>query len=230
MLRKLDEKTKKKIIFFSISISISLWLFWGIPLPTKLSSDSIPVSTKLFDRNGKLIYEIYTQQRRSPINLKDLPQYVVDATISIEDKEFYKHSGFSPTGILRSVFNIVFKRKLQGGSTITQQLVKNTLLKRASETAKLDKEILTDEILSGQTALVISEGDPISFIQVIGKFTKEFSVPQMKVGIIDGLFQNSLFLSQISILPSKDILLSQLLGVLSGNLQKLVYVLSQKAG
>ena len=109
-------------------------------------------------------------------------------------------------------------------------VVKNTLLKRASEAAKLDKEILTDEILSGQTALVISEGDPISFIQVIGKFTKEFSVPQMKVGIIDGLFQNSLFLSQISILPSKDILLSQLLGVLSGNLQKLVYVLSQKAG
>ena len=109
-------------------------------------------------------------------------------------------------------------------------VVKNTLLKRASETAKLDKEILTDEILSGQTALVISEGDPISFIQVIGKFTKEFSVPQMKVGIIDGLFQNSLFLSQISILPSKDILLSQLLGVLSGNLQKLVYVLSQRAG
>ena len=109
-------------------------------------------------------------------------------------------------------------------------VVKNTLLKRASETAKLDKEILTDEILSGQTALVISEGDPISFIQVIGKFTKEFSVPQMKVGIIDGLFQNSLFLSQISILPSKDVLLSQLLGVLSGNLQKLVYVLSQKAG
>ena len=109
-------------------------------------------------------------------------------------------------------------------------VVKNTLLKRASETAKLDKEILTDEILSGQTALAISEGDPISFIQVIGKFTKEFSVPQMKVGIIDGLFQNSLFLSQISILPSKDILLSQLLGVLSGNLQKLVYVLSQKAG
>jgi len=109
-------------------------------------------------------------------------------------------------------------------------VVKNTLLKRASEAAKLDKEILTDEILSGQTALVISEGDPISFIQVIGKFTKEFSVPQMKVGIIDGLFQNSLFLSQISILPSKDVLLSQLLGVLSGNLQKLVYVLSQKAG
>ncbi|MCX6705811.1 MAG: transglycosylase domain-containing protein [Candidatus Woesebacteria bacterium] len=122
------EKNRKKIIFFTVLVSVSLWLFWGLPLPTKLSSDSIPVSTKLFDRNGKLIYEIYTKQRRTPINLKDLPQYVVDATISIEDKEFYKHSGFSPSGIVRSVFNIVFKRKLQGGSTITQQLVKNSLL------------------------------------------------------------------------------------------------------
>ena len=128
MLVKLDERKKKKIIFFSVLISVSLWLFWGLPFPTKLSSDAIPVSTKLFDRNGKLIYEIYTQQRRTPIALKEMPQYVVDATISIEDKEFYKHSGFSPTGILRSVFNIVFKRKLQGGSTITQQLVKNSLL------------------------------------------------------------------------------------------------------
>lgn len=122
------EKNRKKAIFFTVLISISLWLFWGLPLPTKLSSNSIPVSTKLFDRNGKLIYEIYTQQRRTPINLKEMPRYFIDATISVEDKEFYKHSGFSPSGIIRSTFNIIFKRKLQGGSTITQQLVKNSLL------------------------------------------------------------------------------------------------------
>lgn len=123
-----DERNCKRTIFFSILISLSLWLFWGLPLPTKLSSDQIPVSTKLFDRNGKLIYEIYTQQRRTPIDLKEMPQYFIDATISTEDKEFYKHSGFSPTGILRSIYNIIFKRNLQGGSTITQQLVKNSLL------------------------------------------------------------------------------------------------------
>ncbi len=120
-------------------------------------------------------------------------------------------------------------------------VVKNTLLKRASETAKIDKEVLTDEVLSGQTALVISSGDPISFIQVLGKFTKEFSVPQMKVGVVDGLFQDGETLLKLSALPGRDALLGQLLGVLmsssyglvgtlNGNLQKLVYILKQKAG
>jgi len=118
-------------------------------------------------------------------------------------------------------------------------VVKNTLLKRASERAEIDKEVLTDEVLSGQTALVISSDDPISFIQVLGKFSKEFSVPQMKVGIVDGLFQDNETLMKLSTLPERSVLLSQLLnsltsssyglvGTLNGNLQKLVYVLDQK--
>src|SRR3989344_9377685 len=91
------EKGRKKIIFFSILISLSLYLFWGVPLPTKLASNNLAVSTKLFDRNGKLIYEIFTDKRRTPIKLSDLPPYIKEATISIEDKDFYKHQGFSYT-------------------------------------------------------------------------------------------------------------------------------------
>ena len=122
------ERNRKKVIFFSL-ISIScLYLFWGIPLPTKLTSPDIPVSTKLFDRNGKLIYEIFADRRRSPIKLTDLPDHVKNATIAIEDKDFYKHRGFSPTGIARAGYKIIIERKLEGGSTITQQLVKNSLL------------------------------------------------------------------------------------------------------
>jgi len=123
-----SEKRVRQIIFFVPLLTVSLWLFWGIPLPTKLSSEKIPVSTKLLDRKGKLVYEIYSDQRRSPVELKELPKYIIDATISIEDKDFYKHSGFSATGILRAAYKIVFKGKLEGGSTLTQQLVKNSLL------------------------------------------------------------------------------------------------------
>jgi penicillin-binding protein 1C len=123
-----NERSRKKFIFISVVSLIFLWLFWGIPLPTKLSSKQFPVSTKLFDRNGKLIYEIYTEEKRTPIKLEDIPEHVKQATISIEDKDFYKHYGFSPIGMTRAAMNIVFKRKLQGGSTLTQQLVKNALL------------------------------------------------------------------------------------------------------
>lgn len=121
-------KTRKRIIFFSVFGSFFLWLFWGVPLPTALSTKPVVVSTKLFDRNGKLIYEIYADQRRTPIKLTDLPAHVSQATISIEDKDFYKNYGFSPTGIIRAAYNTVFRKKLQGGSTLTQQLVKNALL------------------------------------------------------------------------------------------------------
>lgn len=123
-----NERIRKKYIFISVVSLVLLWLFWGIPLPTNLSSKQFPVSTKLFDRNGKLIYEIYTEKKRTPIELEEIPEHVKQATIAIEDKDFYKHYGFSPIGMTRAATNIVFKRKLQGGSTLTQQLVKNTLL------------------------------------------------------------------------------------------------------
>ncbi len=117
----------KKYIFFGVVISVFVYFFWGLPLPTTLGTKE-SVSTKILDRNGNLIYEIYADKKRSPIKLSDLPDYVKNATISIEDKDFYKHSAFSPTGYIRAIYNTVFKGKLQGGSTIEQQLVKNAFL------------------------------------------------------------------------------------------------------
>jgi len=118
----------KKVIFLGTLSAISLWLFWRIPLPTKLSKEEVPVSTKLFDRNGKLIYEIYADKKSTPVKLDELPDYVRESTIAIEDKDFYKHYGISFTGVMRAAYKTLIKQKLQGGSTLTQQLIKNALL------------------------------------------------------------------------------------------------------
>ena len=103
-------------------------IFAGLPSPGKLGSDEFPVSTRIMDRNGQLLYEIYIDQNRTPIKLSNLPKYVPEATIAIEDKNFYKHHGFAWEGITRAILNTIFRQKLQGGSTITQQLVKTALL------------------------------------------------------------------------------------------------------
>lgn len=131
------------------------------------------------------------------------------------------------------------KRLAEVGSKML--VVKNTLLKRAGEAAKIDTEVLADSVLTGQTALVLAGEDPIAPLTVLGKFAKEFEVPKFKVGIVEGAFQNTEALAKLSTLPGRDGLLGKLLatlmspsyglvGTLNGNLQKLVYVLKAKAG
>lgn len=120
-------------------------------------------------------------------------------------------------------------------------VVKNTLLKKAAEVAKIDAKVIEGSILTGQTALVIAGEDSLAPIQIIGKFAKEFTVPQMKVGIVEGNFQDKEGLEVLSKLPGRDALLGQvlgsltapqygLIGTLQGNIQKLLYVLKSKAG
>jgi large subunit ribosomal protein L10 len=131
------------------------------------------------------------------------------------------------------------KKRLEevGGRMV---VVKNTLLKRAIESAKIDNKMATEDILSGQTAIVIAGGDPVAPVQVLGKFAKENELPKFKIGVIDGVLSDEITLTKISSLPSKDVLLSQVLGslmssmyglvgTLNGNMQKLVYILDQKA-
>jgi len=88
-----------------------------------------PMSSKIVDRQGRLLYKFYRDENRSWIPLDRIPQSLIWATIAVEDKEFYKHNGFSVKGIIRAaIFNIKNKGEMRGGSTITQQLVKNVFL------------------------------------------------------------------------------------------------------
>lgn len=133
ILRKIPAGKQNLVLTLFVLITGTLatlvWLLWDLPLPNQISSDiKNPVSTLIFDRNGKLIYEIFAEKRRTPIRLQDLPPYVTQATIAIEDKDFYRHPGFSISGIARALYRIITGKRLEGGSTVTQQLVKNVLL------------------------------------------------------------------------------------------------------
>jgi 1A family penicillin-binding protein len=122
-----------KLGFFGL-IAGFVFLFFVLPLmafnlpsPDKIVRQE-GFSTKILDRNGKSLYDIYTDQRRTPVELDAIPLYLRQATISIEDKNFYKHSGFDPLGMIRGLTRIFTRGYAQGGSTLTQQLVKNVLL------------------------------------------------------------------------------------------------------
>jgi 1A family penicillin-binding protein len=98
-----------------------------LPRPDKIVRQQ-GFSTKIFDRNNELLYDIYSNQKRTLAAFEDIPQYLREATVAIEDKHFYSHGGFDPRGWLRAIYNIIVHHKLQGGSTLTQQVVKNVLL------------------------------------------------------------------------------------------------------
>lgn len=122
---------------------IFLYYSFSLPDPNRLVSRDVVESTKILDRNGKQLYEIYGEAKRTLIALDDIPKFVRDATIAIEDKNFYKHGGVSLLGILRSVvINVVSGRKAQGGSTITQQFVRNAVLTREKTYTRKIKEIV----------------------------------------------------------------------------------------
>ena len=114
----------------------------ALPNPMLLTSRPIPVTSKIFDRHGKLLFELYADQNRTPVSLDKIPLMVKQATIAIEDREFYQHIGFSPRGIARAARETLINNHLQGGSTITQQLIKNALLTNEPTISRKVKELL----------------------------------------------------------------------------------------
>ncbi len=131
-------------VTFLVLFSYQTYLFLkSLPSPTDIGKVNYPLSTHIVDRKGRLLYEIFREQNRTPITLDDLPKYAVEATISIEDKDFFHHQGVSLFGgIFRAVKDMIKTRSLQGGSTITQQLVKSALLTPERTIKRKIKEII----------------------------------------------------------------------------------------
>ncbi len=150
---------RKKIPFFSVraiyffigfviallvvSFNQSYQFVKSLPSPKSIGKVNYPLSTHIYDRNGKLLFEIYRDQNRTPVKLATLPKYVYEASIAIEDKDFFKHNGISPIGgMVRALKATITTKQLQGGSTITQQLVKAALLTPERTINRKVKEII----------------------------------------------------------------------------------------
>jgi penicillin-binding protein 1C len=149
------------LIPIAISYSFYSYILKDLPSVHELSSTTPSLTTKIYDRNGELLYEIYKDENRSLIALSDLPPYLLDATLAAEDKNFYHHFGIDPVGILRATLNNFrcslyhVPCSLQGGSTITQQLIKNTLLTPEKTLIRKIKEL----VLAVETELAYSKDE-----------------------------------------------------------------------
>jgi membrane peptidoglycan carboxypeptidase len=99
-----------------------------LPSPSRLTNRSVDQSTKIYDRNGVLLYSVYGDQNRTLVKLNEVSPYIINATLAAEDGDFYYHEGIDPFGIMRSVYVTLSGGGKQGGSTLTQQVAKLALL------------------------------------------------------------------------------------------------------
>lgn len=117
-------------------------LFRDLPSPTKLNQTTGSYSTQIYDRNNVLLYTIYGDRNQTFVPLEKIPKNFQNATIAIEDKDFYHHGAIDIRGIGRSLYSIIVHKQLQGGSTLTQQLVKNSLLTPERTIIRKVKEVI----------------------------------------------------------------------------------------
>lgn len=132
-----NKKAVKNLIFFAAGVLVLfvgigvVWVFsFNIPDFNSFEERKIINSTKIYDRTGEvLLYDIHRDVRRTNISFAEMGASIKNATVAVEDSDFYNHKGIRVSSIIRaSLANLLGTGKTQGGSTITQQLVKNTLL------------------------------------------------------------------------------------------------------
>jgi 1A family penicillin-binding protein len=198
-------------VLFLVGILVVAILFAlvakDLPRPDKVQRVD-GLSTVILDRNGETIYDIFKNQNRIPVLQEDIPKALKEATVAVEDKEFFTHQGLSTKGITRAVINVVvFHKSLQSGSTLTQQLVKNALLtneqtmsrkiKEAILSIQIERKYTKDEILQmylneapyGGTAVGVEAASKYYF----NKHTKELTVAECVV--LSGLPQSPTYYS-----------------------------------
>ncbi len=166
--RKIIKTIIKVIVFcliigFLFGIGLLAYFAKDLPDPTKIDEREVIESTKIYDRTGQVIlYDIHGEEKRTIIQFEEISQFIKNSTIIAEDDNFYHHLGLDWKGITRAfVANFRGKKIAQGGSTITQQFIKNAYLggpqsertytrkiKEAILSLLLERKYSKDEILS----------------------------------------------------------------------------------
>lgn len=143
-------------VFFIFGIFFYIYILKDLPNPAVLTTSHPPQSTIIRDRNGEILYRIYKSANRTWLSWEEIPPIVKKATIAIEDANFAYHYGVEPKGIVRAFIRNLGQKNVnlyQGGSTITQQLMKNRLV--GSE--KTYKRKLREIVLAVWTELLFSK-------------------------------------------------------------------------
>jgi penicillin-binding protein 1A len=123
-------KAVRALVIAAIAAALALGIGTGVAIAATINlrnnenfiGRQLALPTKIYDIKGRLITEFYSEEKREMISIKELPQHLIDAFITREDRTFYKHHGFTIKSILRAAFGKITGRNLGGGSTITQQL------------------------------------------------------------------------------------------------------------
>jgi penicillin-binding protein 1A len=116
------------VAMFILTLGVFAYFRKDLKSITDVSGSNLGGSISYYDRTGQtLLWQDYNAVKRVPVSSDNLSPYLKDATVAIEDKDFYKHRGFDVRGIIRSAYvDVLHRGSTQGGSTITQQLVKLT--------------------------------------------------------------------------------------------------------
>ena len=154
MLKFLNFSVKFSVIFLIVVMLFAFSTLWyfsiGLPDYKKLSNYQPPISSRVYSEDGKLVAE-YALQKRLFIPYESIPVVLINSFLSAEDKNFFNHPGIDAKGILRAVINnirnIYQDKRLEGASTITQQVAKNFLLtNEVSMKRKIKEAILAFRI------------------------------------------------------------------------------------
>lgn len=133
-------------LFLPLFLGAAVFVYYAkdLPRPESFAELAFAEPTKIFDRTGEtLLYEIYGEERREPVSLGEVPLHLRNAIIATEDANFYSHIGVDPRGIARAILvNLSLRSPSQGGSTISQQLIRSSFLTQKKTLERKVQEIV----------------------------------------------------------------------------------------